>query len=334
MASRHIKWLVAICVLIVLVALPAVLPTYPVYVLTSILIFAIFAMSLDILIGYLGYTSFGHAAFFGVGAYGVVLASLRLGQPFWVNIALALALVLAVALVFGVIALRTSGLPFIMITLALGQALWGLAYRWASVTGGDNGLSGLMRPQLPVVGSLDDPYSFYYFVLVIFAVVTGILVVLVRSPLGLSWRGIRESETRMQALGFNTWLHKYLAYVISAFFGGVAGVLNAYLTGFVSPEALFLSNSATAILMVILGGPGTLVGASFGATVIILMRQIVSSFTERWSLVLGVVYIFTVMFIPGGLMGLAQRTLGRFGSTQAAATGAEAQPAQELETTS
>jgi branched-chain amino acid transport system permease protein len=275
------------------------------------LIFSVYAMSLDLLIGYLGYTSFGHAAFFATGSYAVVVAALRLGESFWQNSLIALAVVIAVAMVFGLIALRTSGLPFIMITLALGQAVWGLSYRWVSVTGGDNGLSGLRRPVLPVIGRLEDSYAFYYFVLVVFAAVVVLLILLTRSPLGLSWRGIRDSEPRMRVLGYNTWLHKYLAYVLSALFGGVAGILQAYQTGFVSPQSAFFSNSATAILSVILGGPGTLLGASIGASVVVLIRQLVSSYTERWALVLGAVYIITVMCIPGGLLGLASRLIAR-----------------------
>ncbi len=311
MPSRKGHLLMAALSILVLALPPIFLPSYSVFVLTSVLIFAIFAMSLDILIGYLGYTSFGHAAFFGVGGYAAAVSALRLGQSFWGSAALALLSVLLVAMAFGAIALRTSGLPFIMISLALGQALWGLAYRWATVTGGDNGLSVTLRPALPLVGRLESSHAYYYFVLVVFVVSVVVLTVLVRSPFGLSWRGIREREIRMQVLGYHTWLHKYLAYVTSAFFGGVAGILNVNLTGFISPEALALGNSATAILMVILGGPGTLVGPSLGAAVIVVMRQIVSSATQRWTMVLGAVYIVTVMLLPGGLMGLMSRLIVR-----------------------
>jgi branched-chain amino acid transport system permease protein len=311
MASWRGQLLVPVLMALLLAVLPTVLSSYAVFVLTSVLISAIYAMSLDILIGYLGYTSFGHAAFFGVGAYSAVLGTLRLHMSFWGSLVLALAAVSLVAMLFGAIALRTSGLPFIMISLALAQALWGLAYRWASVTGGDNGLSIPLRPTLPLAGRLESTVAYYYFVLVAFAVTIAALRLLVRSPFGLSWRGIRDGEIRMQVLGYHTWLHKYLAYITAAFFGGLAGVLNTSLTGFVSPEALSLGNSATAILMVILGGPGTLVGASLGAGVIVLMRQIVSSVTQRWMMILGIVYIVTVMFIPGGLMGMIHRLMSR-----------------------
>ncbi len=331
MASLRHKLLIAALSALVLVVLPFFLPTYPVFVLTSVLVFAIFAMSLDVLMGYLGYTSFGHAAFFGVGSYAAVLSALRMGQSFGLNLLVALAAVLLVAMIFGGIALRTSGLPFIMISLALAQALWGLAYRWSAVTGGDNGLSGLLRPEFPLVGRLENPHAFYYFVLLVFAIAVALLSLLVRSPFGLTWRGIRDSEIRMQMLGYHTWLHKYLAYVISAFFGGLAGILNAYLTGYVSPESIALGNSATAILMVILGGPGTLVGASLGAAVVVIMRQIVSSFTQRWALVLGVVYVATVMFLPGGLMGTAGRLLSRV--NVGATPRPRRQPVEEVEKT-
>jgi len=314
MAWQRDRLLTAVLSILVLGVLPIFLASYPIFVLTSVLIFSIFAMSLDVLIGYLGYTSFGHAAFFGVGAYAAVISALRLGQSFWWNGLFALATVLFVAMVFGVIALRTSGLPFIMISLALGQALWGLAYRWATMTGGDNGLSIPTRPEFPLIGRLESSLAYYYFVLVVFAIAVAVLGLLVRSPFGLSWRGIREREIRMQVLGYHTWVHKYLAYITSAFFGGLAGILNANLTGFVSPEALSIGNSATAILMVILGGPGTLIGPCLGAVVIVVMRQIVSSATQRWLMVLGAVYVATVMFLPGGLMGMMSRLMVRIDS--------------------
>lgn len=311
MTETRIRYIAWSAVGLVLVLLPLVLPRYSTYVATMILIYAIYAMSLDVLLGYLGYTSFGHAAYFATGAYAAVIGATRFGLSGTLLILVALGAVLIVALAFGAVALRTSGLPFIMITLALGQALWGLAYRWASVTGGDNGISGLARPTLPFVGSLTEPHAYYYFVLAIFAVAAGLLALVTYSPLGLSWRGIRDSELRMLALGYNTWLHKYLAYVISALFGGLAGILHAYLIGFVSPEVAFLTNSATAILMVILGGPGTLAGPCLGSAVIILIRQMVSSVIERWLIVLGLVYIGTVVFLPGGLLGLARQAFER-----------------------
>src|SRR3990170_32350 len=307
MAHPRSRRLVPLLSLIGLLLVPLFLGTYPMFVLTSILILSIFAMSLDVLIGHLGYTSFGHAAFFGVGTYAAVIGA-RLGQPFWSDALIALAAVVVVALMFGPIALRTTGLAFIMISLALAQALWGLAYRWSSVTGGDNGLSAALRPAFPGLGRLESTHAFYYFVVAAFVIVLAALHVVVRSPFGASWRGIRDSEVRMQAVGYNTWLHKYVAYVVAAFFAGIAGVLNASLTGFVSPDALSIGNSATAILMVILGGPGTLIGASLGAGTIVVVREFVSSATERWTLVLGVVYVVTVMFIPGGLMGILRRS--------------------------
>jgi branched-chain amino acid transport system permease protein len=331
MAWRRGHLLTAVLIILVLGVLPSFLATYPVFVLTSVLIFAIFAMSLDILIGYLGYTSFGHAAFFGVGAYAAVISALRLGQSFGWNGLLALGAVLVVAMIFGAIALRTTGLPFIMISLALGQALWGLAYRWATVTGGDNGLSIPMRPELPLVGRLESSLSYYYFVLVVFGIAVLVLSLLVRSPFGLSWRGIRDREIRMQVLGYHTWLHKYLAYITAAFFGGLAGILNVGLTGFVSPEALSIGNSATAILTVILGGPGTLIGPCLGAAVVVIMRQIVSSATQRWLTVLGVVYVVTVMFLPGGLMGTISRLMRRIDSGVPGRS--DQPPTKSLETT-
>src|SRR5262249_28451074 len=195
------------------------------------------------------------------------------------------------------------GTYFLMITLALGMVVWGLAFRWVSLTKGDNGIAGVPRPELPLPWNLAAPLPFFYFVLVAAALAWGALGTLARSPFGLTLQGSRESETRMRALGYDVWLHKYLAFVISGGFAGFAGVLWAWYNGFVSPVDVQLVTSVETLLMVALGGPGTLAGPALGAAVIVFLKNFVSVYTKRWLLILGAVYIGVILFAPRGVLG-------------------------------
>ena len=210
------------------------------------------------------------------------------------------------AAVFGVVAIRARGTYFLMITLALGMVVWGLAFRWVSLTKGDNGVSGVPRPELGAL-SLSAPLPFFYFALVTAAVSWTLLGLLVMSPFGLGLKGIRGSESRMEALGYNVWLHKYLAFVIAGIFAGVAGVLWAYYNGFVGPTDVQLVTSVEALLMTALGGPGTLIGPALGAGIIVFLKNFVSVYTKRWLLILGAVYIGVILFAPHGVVGAFRR---------------------------
>jgi branched-chain amino acid transport system permease protein len=287
-------------------AVAPLLPAYPLTLLTQALIAAMLAMSLDLLLGYTGLPSLGHAAYFGIGAYAVaILATER--QTGFVGCLLAGVIVAAIAAaLFGMLAIRASGVYFLMITLALGMVVWGLAFRWVSLTKGDNGISGVPRPELSLPWSLWGALPFFYFVLVAAIVAWALLGLLVSSPFGLGLLGIRESESRMRALGYNVWLHKYLAFVISGTLAGFAGVLWAYYNGFVSPVDVQLVTSVETLLMVALGGPGTLVGPALGAAIIVFLKNFVSVYTKRWLLILGAVYISAILFAPRGLIGALQ----------------------------
>ena len=290
-------------ILLVLVISPFFLSAYPLTLLTQALLYAILAMSLDLLLGYTGLASLGHAAYLGVGAYSVGVLTTQYGANFWVTLAVGVLLAMAVAAVFGLVALRATGVYFLMITLALGMVVWGLAHRWVSMTQGDNGIPGIPRPDLGVPWSLARAMPFYYFVLAAFLLAFWILRVIVRSPFGQSLVGIRESESRMRTLGYHVWLHKYLGFVIAGVFGGFSGVLWAYYNGFVSPGDVELATSVEVLLMVALGGRGTLVGPAVGAGVIVLLKNFVSVYTERWLLILGVVYVLTIIYAPEGIVG-------------------------------
>lgn len=298
-------------VAVLLLALALVVPStssFVILLVTRALVFAILAMSLDILLGYTGLASLGQAAYLGVGAYLTAILATNygfgLGWSFWVVIWLGFLAGGIMAAFFGLFAIRATGVYFLMVTLALAQCVWGLAYRWNSLTGGDNGIN---LPGRPVFGiDLSRDVTFFYVALGFFTAVLIALYVLVRSPFGRSLQGIREHELRMRVLGYNTWLHKYIAFIIAGAFGGLAGVLWAHVNGHVSPEDVVLTTSVDALLMVALGGSGTLVGGAIGAAVVVSIRDYLSTLIPWWQYVLGAVYVLTILYLPSGLMGIPQ----------------------------
>lgn len=308
MRNRRNILIVIAALLVVAVATPFS-SSYVIILVTHALVFAILAMSLDLLLGYTGLPSLGQAAFLGMGAYlTAILASdygFGLGWSFWIVVLLGIFIGAATAALFGLFAIRATGVYFLMITLALGQCVWGLAYRWNSLTGGDNGINLPPRPEFGI--SLANDVTFFYVVFGFFVFTLATLYLIVRSPFGRSLVGIRERELRMRILGYNTWLHKYIAYVIAGAFGGLAGVLWAHMNGLVSPEDVILTTSVDALLMVVLGGPGTLVGGAIGAAVVTFLRDYLSTLVHWWLYVLGGVYVLTILYLPGGLMGIPAR---------------------------
>ena len=298
---------VGVAVVIVAAVVAPTLSAYPLTLLTQAAIVAVLAMSLDVLLGYTGLPSLGHAAYFGVAAYAVGILSTDYQRGFLVCLAVGLALATLTAAIFGLLAIRATGTYFLMITLALGMVVWGLAFRWVSMTKGDNGIAGVPRPDVGLPLNLGAPLPFFYFVLAAALVAWALLGLLVRSPFGMTLMGIRESESRMRALGYNVWLHKYLAFVISGFFAGFAGVFWAYYNGFVSPVDVQLVTSVETLLMVALGGPGTLAGPALGAALIVFLKNFVSVYTKRWLLILGAVYIGVILFAPRGVLGAFRR---------------------------
>lgn len=293
--------------LIVLVVMPIVLTSYQLGLLTKILIFGVFAMSLNLIMGYGGLPSLGHAAYFGIGAYTVALLALRVTPRFWIDFPAGLLVATVLAALFGFLALRAQGAYLLMITLALAQVVWGIAFGWRGFTGGDDGLPGVPRPDLGLRWSLAEGPPFYYFVLVFFVLATAALGMIVQSPFGRALVGIRESERRMEVLGFNVWLHKYVACILGGLLAGLSGALFVYYTGFVSPAYLSVIFSAMALIMVILGGAGTLLGPALGSAIIVILENVISSYTERWLLVLGLIYVAVTLFAPAGLLGLIRR---------------------------
>ncbi len=317
MVSQQVKILM---VAIGLLALAFIVPysgSFVVLLATRAMAFAILAMSVDLLLGFTGLSSMGQAAYFGVGAYLTAVLATKfhygLGWDFWIVVLLGILIGAALAALFGLFAIRAGGVYFLMITLALGQCVWGLAYRWNSLTGGDNGINLSARPNFGL--DLTNQVTFFYLVFAFFAVSMLLMYVLVRSPFGRSLAGIRERELRMQILGYNTWLHKYVAFIIAGGFGGLAGVLWAHTNGHVSPETLVLTTSVDSLLMVVLGGAGTLVGATIGTAIVFGLREYLSTLVPWWQYALGGVYVLTILYLPMGLMGIPARIRERL-STQ------------------
>src|SRR5207253_2430668 len=295
----------------VLLVAPPFVSSFLLALLTQAVIYSVLAMSLDLILGYIGLASLGHAAYLGLGAYSVGILATRHGASFWVTLIVGVLLATAVASIFGLLALRATGVYFLMITLALGMVVWGLAHRWVTMTQGDNGISGVPRPDLGLPWSFTRGIPFYYLALGGFLLALFVLRTIVRSPFGQTLVGIRESESRMRTLGYHVWLHKYIGFVIAGAVGGFAGVLWAYYNGFVSPADLELATSVEILLMVALGGRGTLIGPALGAALIVGLKNLVSVYTHRWLLILGGVYIGTIVYAPEGIVGaLRQWTKG------------------------
>lgn len=307
------KTIIVLVTICVLVFLPVFLSSYYVGLMVLMLIFSIFAMSLDILLGYGGLPTLGHAAFFGVAAYTSGYLALKGVGNFWLQAASGIVLSLIVAAVFGFFVLRTRGVYFLMITLALSQLLWGISFKWTSVTHGEEGLPGIPRPDLVFIRlNTSDVAVYYYFTLVIFAAATVAMYLIVLSPYGLALKGTKDSETRMHALGYNVWLYQYVALIIAALFASIAGVLSAFYHGFVGPQDLHVATSAKVLFMVIFGGAGTLFGSIFGAFSIVLLENLVSSYTEHWLLVLGLIYVSVIIFAPRGIFLLIKEAALRW----------------------
>ncbi len=285
-----------------------VISGYTTSLLIDCLVFAILALGLNLLLGHTGLPSLGHAAYFGVGAYTAGLVFIHLSDSFWLAALAAIALSMAVGAVYGLLALRTTGVYFLIITLALGQITWAVAFSWRSLTGGDDGLRGIGRPDLGLPWlSVTDTGSYYLLALAAAAAAFGLMALIVRSPFGHALRGIHHNPQRMAALGYNAWLYKYLSFILSAGFAGFAGVIFVFYKGFVSPEAVGIVVSAEITLMVIVGGAGTLIGPFLGAFIVVLLSHAVSSVTDRWIALLGLLYILVMLFAPNGLVGLVSK---------------------------
>ena len=304
------KWIAAALLAAFLVLLPSFAGEFYINLASQILIAAIFALSLNLLVGFGGMTSLGHASFLGVAAYISALLTSRYG---WGHGAAAVMSILGTTLVaafFGVIALRATGLGFLMITLALSQVLWGLAYRMSNVTNGDNGLASLTRP-MPFGISIDGVAAFYWFALIVAALAYLTMAIFVSSSFGSSLKGVRDQPRRMAALGFNPWMIRWIAFIYAGFWAGISGLLYVYYNKYIHPSSLSITSSAEALLGVIAGGSGTLGGPVVGAALVLLLKNYASAYIERWNMLLGLVFLFIVLVMPTGIVPGVNRLVAR-----------------------
>jgi len=289
---------------LMLAVLPAVVPRYVQTVWTKFVVFALFASSYDLIYGHAGLLSLGHAAYFGTGGYAVAVLMHHFNiSSLWIGLPFAIVMAAFISAVFGFLALRVSGMYFLLVTFAFGELLYSVTWnvKWLS-TPGMQGISGLPRPSFGIPGFAWNTIKFYYFVLIIFLICFFLVYRIMNSPFGHALRGIRENEARMQTLGYNTWLYKYIAFIVTGTFAGAAGALFVYFNRFISPTHVGVGTSFLPMIMVIIGGSGTLLGPVIGAFVIIFTEYFASLFTpERWPLVLGALFVAAILYARGGI---------------------------------
>jgi branched-chain amino acid transport system permease protein len=305
------KWIGSALIAAALLLPPFIAGDFYINLASQILIAAIFALSLNLLVGFGGMTSLGHASYLGVAAYLSALLTSRYGFGHGTAALISILGTIVMAAFFGLIALRATGLGFLMITLALSQVLWGLAYRMSNITNGDNGLAGLTRPS-PFGISLDSAASFYWFALGVTAFAFVMMAIFVSSSFGSSLKGVRDQPRRMAALGFNPWMIRWITFIYAGFWGGVAGLLYVYYNKYIHPTSLSTTSSAEALLGVIAGGSGTLGGPAVGAALVLLLKNYASAYVERWNMLLGLVFLFIVLVMPTGIVPGVQKLTERF----------------------
>ena len=289
MSRSTLVWILG---LVALIALPWIADAYWVSLVTQMLIFGLLALSVDLLLGHAGLFSLCHAAFFSVAAYASAIAQVRYGFDTMSGMAVGLAMGTALGLLFG-LAVRTRGVYFILVTLAMGYVIWGVGYRWTALTGGDSGITNVPVPSLGP-WTIENGTQLYQFVLAVVSVVIWAYARLVASPFGLALRGIKSGEARMKSLGYSVPRHLYAAFVLSSSMSSLAGVLYLCFNKFVNPVSASLPVNVESVLMAIVGGSGTLLGPFLGASLILGLRNWVSTFFELLLAVMGLVFMAVV----------------------------------------
>jgi branched-chain amino acid transport system permease protein len=289
-------------VILAMLVYPFLVTDYPRALVAEIYVFAIFAMSLDLLLGFTGLMSLGHAAFFGLGAYAVAILGTLFGVNAWLALAAGILVAAAGAALIGFFCVRTSGIPFLMLTLAFSQLVFSIALKWRDVTGGTDGMAIADKPGF-FGFDLGNSLPMYFMTLGFLLVSYWALRRLLNAPLGHVFVGIRENEPRMLAIGYRTRAYKLLSFTIAGAFAGLSGGLYAIFNSFISPDAVYWTASGDILIMTMLGGAGTLIGPAIGAGVFLLMKNVVSSYSEHWLAIIGAIFICCVLFFPGGIWG-------------------------------
>jgi branched-chain amino acid transport system permease protein len=313
MKRGTIIWL-AVAALLLLAVPRLIVNEFYINMASQVLIYAVFALSINMMLGYGGMVSLGHAGYLGVAGYACILLVIN-GLDQLSAAVLAVLFSTAMAGLFGVLSLRAPGLGFIMITLALGQIVWGIAYRANDLTGGDNGLRHPARPE-PFGIDISGATSFYYFTLIVFVIALYFIWRFSRSPFGASLKGARDQPRRMSMLGHNVWLVRWLTFVLAGFWGSVASILFVYYNLFLSPHAIALQQSAEILLMAILGGVSSLGGPIVGAAIITLVKNVLSTYVERWNTLLGAIFVIVIVFMPYGLVPGCQQLWRRIAAAR------------------
>lgn len=278
---------------------PFVLSPYANYLLTSIFITALFATSLNYVLGYGGLLQFHHAVPFGVGAYASAILLTKTQLPFVLGILAGPVAAAIISLLMGWFCVRLRGLYFGMLTLALGQLVWAIIYRWNSLTGGDDGIHAI-----PIPEALGSPTTMYYVAFLSFTVGLLVLFTLVKSPFGLILKASRDNSVRAEGIGVNVRRHQLIAFVTAGFFAGIAGVVFVLLERSVTPSMLYWNKSAEVLIMCLIGGIGTFLGPSLGAAILVLLSMVIGVYTDYWLLVLGSTLLLLVLFLPQGILGV------------------------------
>lgn len=292
--------------IIALLLLPLFLPRFYVYLASIILLYGLLATSLNLVLGYGGIFQFHHAVFYGVGAYGTTLVLTKTGLPAVCAFIAGPLVSAAFGLVLGIICIRLSKLYFGMLQISLGSLVWVIVYRWYAFTGGDDGIHGIPMPEM-----LSSPKSAYYYTLIVTLVSLFIMWRMIRSPFGSVLQGIRDNPVRSAMIGINVRRHQLLALVLAGFFAGVAGSLFVVVDNTVFPDMLFWTLSLEIVIMCLLGGWFTFLGPMLGAAVIVVLRTFVSTFTDYWALVLGIIMMLVIFFLPNGILGYVEEQFKR-----------------------
>jgi len=289
-----------------LVILPFIVPYTS--LASEMLIFAIFALGYDILLGYTGLLSFGHAMFFGIGAYITAIVLKRLILSTFVSLTLSMLLAMLVALLVGALSLKRRGIYFVMLTLAFNQMFYFIAFQWRDLTGGDSGFHGVPRPKIGFI-DLNEELYFYFFVCCIFIILVLFAIRIVSSPFGQVLKAIKNNEERAMSIGYNVYAFKLISFILSSLFASLAGGLYAIHLNFVPLDTLSINTSAEVVIMAILGGIGTLYGPVFGAMLLVYLKNILSNWVTYWNLIIGILFVVSVLSVRQGFLPLLKEKL-------------------------
>jgi branched-chain amino acid transport system permease protein len=305
--NMYSRWTIRVLIVVFLLAAPFILNTFRLGLLAEVLIFGLAAASLHLLVGLTGLPSLGHSAYFGLGGYAAGLLSVYVTDSAWLGLGMAIVVGALFALPAGWLSVRTSGITFLMLSLAFAEIIFSTSQSWRDFTGGSDGLSGIGNPEILPGVALDSVGSRYYYVAGVFVVLYWLLRRFVDSPVGWALRGVSSNPERMASMGYNVLRYRLLAYMVAGVVGSVAGAVNVQYARFVAPDNVAFMISAFLLVMVILGGAKRLHGALVGAAILVLVRQELSSRFDSWELGLGLILVIVIYFLPGGVAGLFDR---------------------------